>query len=129
MDNETMNIRQLIKSLLYVDSSRNLLAVPSSEVGKEHLNKKVIFKWKVDRPLLEKIDDAAFSESWSDEDDENATFHYNTLFFEFECTDNYGPLNDMTIELKLKDLSVDDFPYSSKYTENKVKKVIEEVRT
>jgi len=124
-----MNVKQLIKSLIYTDSSRNLLAVPNSENGKEHLNKKVIFKWKVDRPLLEKIDDAAFSESWSDEEGEDATFHYNTLLFEFECTDNYGPLNDMTIELKLKDLSVDDFPYSSKYTENKVKKIVEEVRT
>ena len=55
MDNDKY---KAVDKILYVDSSRNL-SIPSSEVGKEHLSKKVIFKWKVDRPLLEKIDDAA----------------------------------------------------------------------
>ena len=49
-----MNVRQLIKALIYIDSSRNLIAIPSSEIGKEHLNKKVVFKWDTDSPYLKR---------------------------------------------------------------------------
>lgn len=124
-----MNVRQLIKALIYTDSSRNLLAYPKSEDGKEHLNKKVVFKWDIDRPLFEKIDDAAFSESWSDEEGEDATFYFDTLFLEFEGTtsvSNYDRRKDeYVINLKLKDLDTN----GSQRMQDDVKKVIEEVRT
>ena len=124
-----MNVRQLIKALIYTDSSRNLLAYPKSEDGKEHLNKKAVFKWDIDRPLFEKIDDAAFSESWSDEEGEDATFYFDTLFLEFEGTtsvSNYDRRKDeYVINLKLKDLDTN----GSQRMQDDVKKVIEEVRT
>ena len=123
-----MNVRQLIKALIYTDSSGNLLAYPTSEDGKEHLNKKVVFKWDIDRPLFEKIDDAAFSESWSDEEGEDATFYFDTLFLEFEGTtsvSNYDRRKDeYVINLKLKDLDTN----GSQRMQDDVKKVIEEVR-
>ena len=124
-----MNVRQLIKALIYTDSTKNLLAYPTSEHGKGHLNKKVVFKWNIDRPLFEKIDDAAFSESWSDEEGEDATFYFDTLFLEFEGTtsvSNYDYRKDeYVIHLKLKDLDTN----GSQRMKNDVKKVIEEVRT
>ena len=124
-----MNVRQLIKALIYIDSSRNLLAVPNSEIGKEHLNKKIVFKWNIDRPLFEKIDDAAFSEAWSDEEGEDATFYFDTLFLEFEGTTNvrnHDAINDeCIIHLKLRDLDTN----GSQRMQDDVKKVIEEVRT
>ena len=124
-----MNVRQLIKALIYTDSSKNLLAYPTSEDGKEHLNKKVVFKWDIDRPLFEKIDDAAFSESWSDEEGEDATFYFDTLFLEFEgitSVSNYDRRKDeYVINLKLKDLDTN----GSQRMQDDVKKVIEEVRT
>tara|TARA_R100000406_G_scaffold41880_1_gene27950 strand:- start:630 stop:1007 length:378 start_codon:yes stop_codon:yes gene_type:complete len=123
-----MNVRQLIKALIYTDSSRNLLAYPTSEDGKEHLNKKVVFKWNIDRPLFEKIDDAAFSESWSDEEGEDATFYFDTLFLEFEGTtsvSNYDYRKDeYVINLKLKDLDTN----GSQSMQDDVKKVVEEIK-
>lgn len=123
-----MNVRQLIKALIYIDSSRNLLAVPSSKIGKEHLNKKVVFKWNIDRPLFEKIDDAAFSEAWSDEEGEDAPFYFDTLFLEFEGTTNVRNHNDKNdeciIHLKLKDLDTN----GSQRMQDDVKKVVEEIR-
>ena len=122
-----MNVRQLIKALIYIDSSRNLIAVPSSEIGKEHLNKKVVFKWDTDRPLFEKIDDAAFSEAWSDEEGEDAPFYFDTLFLEFEGTTNvrnHDSKNDeCIIHLKLRDLDTN----GSQSMQDDVKKVVEEI--
>ena len=115
-----MKVNQLIKNLLKVDASGNLLALPSSEDGKQHLNKKVVFKWKIDRPLLDTIDEVAFSEAWGDDDYDTWEFH--TLFFEFECTNNYGALNDYTMELKLTDLSTS----GSQLMENGLKELVEE---
>ena len=79
--------------------------------------------------MFEKIDDAAFSESWSDEEGEDAPFYFDTLFLEFEgitSDSNYDYRKDeYVIHLKLKDLDTN----GSQRMKNDVKKVIEEVRT